>query len=124
MTECYFISSKGTTSATICARCGKEKMLHTIGEGIKASTVIISTDSPKAPEQGGEKELTPMAQLFLALHNTRPNEWGDLINCNKDKFLEAERKMVEDSYEQGYRDGYVVNNRLSSDYFPSKYTQQ
>lgn len=52
MTECYFTPNKETTSATICAKCGKEKMLHTIGEGIKASTVIIS--SQKAPEQGGE----------------------------------------------------------------------
>lgn len=41
MTECYFIKSKETSSATICANCGKEKMLHTIGEDIKVSTVII-----------------------------------------------------------------------------------
>ena len=40
--ECYFIPSKNTTSATICANCGKEKMLHTIGEGIKATKIIIN----------------------------------------------------------------------------------
>ena len=27
--------------ATICANCGKEKYLHTIGEGVKASKIII-----------------------------------------------------------------------------------
>jgi len=41
--ECYFTPSKEITSATICANCGKEKMLHTIGEGVKVSTVIIIT---------------------------------------------------------------------------------
>lgn len=39
--ECYFTPSKETTSATICANCGKEKMLHTIGEGLKATKIII-----------------------------------------------------------------------------------
>lgn len=55
MTECYFTPKKDTTSATICANCGEEKILHTIGDGIKASTVIISSGSDKAPEHGGEK---------------------------------------------------------------------
>lgn len=41
MIECYFTPSKKTTSATICANCGLEKSLHTIGEGIKASKSII-----------------------------------------------------------------------------------
>ena len=41
MTECYFTPDKKTTSATICANCGKEKFLHTIGEGIKVTKVII-----------------------------------------------------------------------------------
>lgn len=35
MTECYFIPDKTTTSATICVNCGKEKAIHTIGDGIK-----------------------------------------------------------------------------------------
>jgi len=43
MTECYFIPKKGTTSATICANCGLEKVLHTIGEGTK---VINPDDKP------------------------------------------------------------------------------
>ena len=47
MTECYFTPIKETTSATICANCGKEKMLHTIGENIKANKVVIITDSPR-----------------------------------------------------------------------------
>ena len=40
-TECYFIAGDKTSSATICANCGKEKYIHTIGEGIKASKIII-----------------------------------------------------------------------------------
>lgn len=40
--ECYFIPDKKTTSATICANCGKEKFLHTIGEGLKAAKIIIT----------------------------------------------------------------------------------
>lgn len=43
MTECYFVPDKKLTSATICANCGKEKALHTIGDGIKASEIIIKT---------------------------------------------------------------------------------
>lgn len=43
MTECYFAPLKDTTSATICANCGQEKMLHTIGEGINATKTIIIT---------------------------------------------------------------------------------
>lgn len=39
MTECYFAPKKETTSATICANCGVEKMLHTIGEGIKVNKI-------------------------------------------------------------------------------------
>jgi len=39
--ECYFMPDKKTTSATICANCGKEKHLHTIGEGVKATKVIM-----------------------------------------------------------------------------------
>lgn len=45
MTECYFTPKKNTTSATICANCGREKSLHTIGEGVRANKVIIMTDS-------------------------------------------------------------------------------
>lgn len=46
--ECYFYPSKTTSSATICANCGKEKFIHTIGEGIKASkSVIIPQEEPK-----------------------------------------------------------------------------
>jgi len=41
LSNCYFIADTTRTSATICAICGKEKFLHTIGEGIKASTIII-----------------------------------------------------------------------------------
>jgi len=48
MTECYFTPKKGATSVTICANCGEEKMLHTIGEGIKVNEVIIITE-PKYP---------------------------------------------------------------------------
>lgn len=43
MIECYFTPKKDTTSATICANCGKEKILHTIG--VKVKTVIIISDS-------------------------------------------------------------------------------
>lgn len=39
--ECYFIPDRKLTSATICANCGKEKMIHTIGEGLKANKTII-----------------------------------------------------------------------------------
>lgn len=45
MTECYFTPKKDTTSATICANCGLEKMLHTIGEGMKVNKVIIISDA-------------------------------------------------------------------------------
>ena len=45
MSECYFTPKKDTTSATICTNCGKEKILHTIGEGVKVKTVIIISDS-------------------------------------------------------------------------------
>lgn len=47
MTECYFTPKKDTTSATICANCGKEKMLHTIGDAIKATKVVIIKDKQK-----------------------------------------------------------------------------
>ena len=47
MTECYFTPKKDTTSATICANCGQEKSLHTIGEGIKVKQTIIQTDVHK-----------------------------------------------------------------------------
>lgn len=43
MTECYFTPDKKGTSATICANCGKEKCIHSIGDGIKATTLIIQT---------------------------------------------------------------------------------
>jgi len=39
--ECYFVPDNKTASATICVNCGKEKMLHTIGEGIKINKIII-----------------------------------------------------------------------------------
>lgn len=45
MTECYFTQKKGTTSATLCANCGLEKMLHTIGEGMKVNKIEIFTDA-------------------------------------------------------------------------------
>lgn len=40
VTECYFTSKKDTTSATICANCGKDKMLHTIGEGMRVNKIV------------------------------------------------------------------------------------
>lgn len=49
--ECYFTPTKNTTSATICANCGKEKIIHTIGEGVKASRMIIISNyiTPQQP---------------------------------------------------------------------------
>lgn len=41
LNECYFLPSTKLTSATICINCGKEKMLHTIGAGIKCTKTII-----------------------------------------------------------------------------------
>lgn len=49
MTECYFTPKKDTTSATICANCGLEKSLHTIGEGINANKTVIITDNNYPP---------------------------------------------------------------------------
>ena len=43
MTECYFSPTKKTSSASICKKCGKEKMLHTIGENIKVNKVVVIT---------------------------------------------------------------------------------
>lgn len=43
LTKCYFIPDKKTSSATICANCGKEKYLHIIGEGFKAIKVNMNT---------------------------------------------------------------------------------
>lgn len=39
--NCYFTPSKNTSSATICANCGEEKMLHTVRIGLKAIKTII-----------------------------------------------------------------------------------
>lgn len=44
ISECYFTPNKISTSATICANCGKEKFLHTIGQGIKATKAIYQSD--------------------------------------------------------------------------------
>jgi len=52
MVECYFLPSKTTSSATICANCGKEKLLHTIGEGIKVSKSIIITKKESKQDHG------------------------------------------------------------------------
>lgn len=41
MIDCYFIPDKKGTSITICANCGEEKFLHTIGEGISTNKTII-----------------------------------------------------------------------------------
>jgi len=48
MTECYLTPNKETTSATICIHCGQEKVLHTIGIGVKASSVIIVSPLKRA----------------------------------------------------------------------------
>jgi hypothetical protein len=54
MTECYFTPDLKTTSKTICSNFGQEKMLHTIGEGIKASsTIIIGQEKTKQYPIGG-----------------------------------------------------------------------
>lgn len=39
--ECYFTPNTKLTSATICINCNREKFLHTIGYGIKPSSVVI-----------------------------------------------------------------------------------
>lgn len=54
MTECYFTPDKKTTSATICVNCGKEKMLHTIGEGMKVKSIEIHT-APQVQDIGKEE---------------------------------------------------------------------
>lgn len=45
MNECYFTPNRVTTSATICANCGLEKMLHEMGEGIEEKKVIIISNT-------------------------------------------------------------------------------
>ena len=50
MTECYFTQKKDSTSSTICANCGLEKMLHTIGEGLKVTKIEIFTSPIKQTE--------------------------------------------------------------------------
>lgn len=44
LSECYFMPSTKTSSATVCKNCGKEKMIHTIGEGIKCTKITIITN--------------------------------------------------------------------------------
>lgn len=58
MLDCYFTPRKDTTSATICVNCGKEKMLHTVGIGIKANKVVIITqEQRKEAEQNYLEDL-------------------------------------------------------------------
>lgn len=44
MNECYFTPSEDKTSATICSKCGEEKIMHIIGKGIKVNSVIVFSE--------------------------------------------------------------------------------
>jgi len=63
MTDCYFIPSKESSSATICANCGQEKMVHTAGEGLKASKVIMNFT---------QEEQTELQRLSTIIHYKQP----------------------------------------------------
>lgn len=60
LSECYFTPDKKTSSATICANCGKEKMLHTIGDGLKATSIEIN------PKPVTEELSTPPVRVKSA----------------------------------------------------------
>jgi hypothetical protein len=64
MMECYFIPSSNTSSTTICGNCGKEKMLHTIGSGIKVSKSITIT----------KEEILEKAAEYYAHNNFEMHE--------------------------------------------------
>jgi hypothetical protein len=85
MTDCYFVPDKKTSSATICANCGEEKYLHTIGEGIKASTTISSTMS---------KELTPIEELKDWILKCYPIGLAEQIAEKCDGLLQSESTFI------------------------------
>jgi len=65
MTECYFIPKKESTSATICANCGKEKIIHTIGEGIKITKTVTQTEVHKY-KVGEPRKLSSWKEIAKA----------------------------------------------------------
>lgn len=86
----------------------------------------MTQNNEKAPEQGWEKELTPIGELIKFIddnYEPEENKAADLIRQDATSLLEAERKMVIDCYEQVYGDGYRINGRTGSNFFNTKYRQ-
>ena len=81
MTECYFIPSNNSSSVTICGNCGKEKMLHTIGSGIKVSTYFINPQQePKQERMYSEADMREA--YFTAIRSTGQGWNGEYANGN------------------------------------------
>ncbi len=57
MLECYFTPNYNTTSATICSNCGKEKMLHSIGNDVELSKYFINPEVKFKNRQIGAAEF-------------------------------------------------------------------
>jgi hypothetical protein len=98
MSECYFFPSNTTSSTTICDNCGKEKFLHTIGEGIKVSkSIIITKEEPKqetieeAAISYNEKEVFDLLWKFRS--ELLPH--GQIVDYQLHKFFEQFKKKTQ-----------------------------
>lgn len=94
MTECYFTPSKGTTSATICANCGLEKMVHTIGEGIKVNKTIIFIDKNGASEDMWDCGWYTLGDKHYCSKCHTVNDEDELI-INEDRIMDDAAKISE-----------------------------
>lgn len=108
MTECYFTPKKETTSATICANCGEEKMLHTIGEGLKVKEIIINTGKYERIEP--PKTVLDFKRVEKSILELMANPYCDEFMfrslCDKLDKCQAKIKKLE-----GLRNVNPINNR-------------
>ncbi len=107
MIECYFFPSKVTSSATICANCGKEKFLHTIGEGIKVSKSIIITQGETKQNRTCTNNCSVVCgecQIFEqkqeAIEEAAQKQWGNVHRTGVLGFIEGANWQAERMYSE------------------------
>ena len=66
-------------------------------------------------------ENTAMQQLFIALRNTRPDQWIDLLLYNEKNLIEQERKQICDSNDRGFNVGRKNIAETANDYYEETY---
>jgi len=67
--------------------------------------------------------MTAIQELYLALRNSRPSQWNDILIIDEDKLLQKEKQQIIDAFDESSSRICLQcdNFKTGEDYFKTTY---